>query len=101
MFEFVRYTFLVMLGLACMVTMFISLAVTGSILTQNGQAEVVLDQNIANWTLGLTAVLACLWLSSEFLLRVPLTIFYWFSDNRDQLAGYAVISAIFLVFVVS
>lgn len=101
MFEFVRYTFLVFLGLASMMTMFISLAVTGSILAQQGDVEAGLNPHVVFWILGVTATIICLWLSSSFILRVPLTILNWLSENRDQLAAYGVISLIFIVFVIS
>ncbi len=101
MFEFVRYTILVLVGLASIITLFISLAITGALIVQTSDLPVQNTNYATFWTLGLTALMACAWLSNNFVRRVPVTIFKWLQANKDQITAYCVISVIFFVFVVS
>ena len=101
MFEFVRYTFLVLLGLACIVTLFISIAITGAVVTQNGGLESAHSANAIYWSWGIMAFAACFWIFGRFLLRVPLTILYWLQDYREHITAYALIGLICFIFVIT
>lgn len=101
MFELVRYTFLVVLGLACLVAIFIAIAVTSTIVGRSSGLDP--EQNYFTTYLiwGGAALATCLWLSNSFIVKVPRTIGAWFQKNKDHIAAYTVISMIFLVFVVA
>jgi len=101
MFEFVRYTILVLLGLASMVALFISLAITGTVIAQTGEFEAGNNYYATFWTLGLSAIIGCLWLSNAFVRQVPRTILNWIAVNKDHITTYCVVTVIFFVFVVS
>ncbi len=100
MFELVRYTFLVLLGLSCLVALFISIPLISSILIQSGNFEAEYNQPMALWMWGIIAASTCLWLSSSFILKVPGTIYSWLTINKDHIAAYSVISLIFIMFVI-
>ena len=99
MFEFMRYTLLVCVGLASMLIMFLSLALTGSIVAQSGGFDHGQQSAVSWWVLGLSALIICAALSNSFVRRIPSTIFQWLRMNRDSLAVYCVVTAIFFVFV--
>lgn len=101
MFEFMRYTLLVFVGLASMLVMFASLALTGSIVAESGGFDKGEQGAVTFWILGLSAIIICAWLSNSFIRRIPQTIFQWLRTNRDSLAVYCVVTAIFFVFVAS
>ncbi len=100
MFELVRYTFLVLLGLTSIVALFISIPLLSSVLIQSGNFEPEYNYPTSLWLWGIMASSICLWLSSSFLLKVPSTVLSWMSINKDNIAAYSVISIIFIMFVV-
>lgn len=107
MYEFVRYTFMILLGLASLVTIFISTALTGAIVTQNaavtaGGATTLSESSITiYWIWGLMAIIACLWIFGSFLYRVPLTILHWLQDHKDHITAYGLVLFICFIFVIS
>ena len=101
MFEFMRYTLLVFVGLASMLAMFASLALTGSIVAETGGFDQSEQSAVTFWILGLSAIIICASLSKSFVRRIPRAIFQWLRVNRDSLAVYCVVTAIFFVFVAS
>jgi hypothetical protein len=100
MFELVRYTFLVLLGLTSIVALFISIPLLSGVIIQSGDFAPEYNHHAATWMWGIAASSICLWLSSSFLLKVPATIISWLSINKDNIAAYSVISLIFIMFVV-
>lgn len=101
MYEFWRYTLLVLVGLASMMVMFISLALSGALVASAGEAPSVADLGPAYWVLGLSALYCCLWLTGDFCRRIPRLVLSWLSTHKDQLTATSVIMVIFLVFIVS
>lgn len=99
MFELVRYTFLVLLGLTCIVALFITMPLISAIILQSGEFETD-NYRSASWIWGIMAISICLWLSSSFILKVPNTVLSWLSINKDNIAAYSVVSLIFIMFVV-
>jgi|GEM_PF-4042122 len=100
MFELVRYTFLVLLGLTSIVALFISIPLLSGVVIQSGEFSPESNHQASLWMWGIMASSICLWLSSSFLLKVPGTIISWLSINKDNIAAYSVISLIFIMFVV-
>lgn len=100
MYELVRYTFLVLLGLACLVTLFISIAITATIVAHNGETSIQMTDSVM-WIWGAMAIAGCLWLSGTFFRSIYQAVYYWFQDYRDQITTYSVIGVIFIVFVIS
>lgn len=101
MFEFVRYTFLVLLGLACIVTLFISIAITGAVVTQSGSLEASHSTYAIYWSWGIMALAICFWIFGRFLLCVPFTILYWIQDYREHITAYALIGFICFIFIIT
>ena len=99
MYELMRYTFLVLLGLAGMVVLFLSLAVTGTYVAFNGDYPTTPDLNAAIWMMGLSALCACLLLSRDFARYNPSLTLGWLGKNKEELTGYAVITFIVMIFV--
>lgn len=103
MSEFLRYTFLVLLGLCSILTLFMSIAFTGVLVAQSGEmdtAVVNVDKTIY-YIWGIMAFGACLWLLSTFTRGLLRSTMGWFNVYRENIATYSVISLIFIVFVIS
>jgi len=100
MFELMRYTLLVVLGLTCLIILFIAIAVTSSILGQSGGLNPEQSHFTAYLIWGITAFCSCLWLSSSFILHTPKLIAAWWQRNKDHITAYAVVTMIFFVFVI-
>ena len=103
---FVRYTFMVLLGLSCILALFISVAYTGAIVAHTGSVEAGninagYNPSTTFWIWGFMSMGICLWLSSSFILKVPFTILHWLIVNKDHVAAYSVIGLIFVLFVVA
>ncbi|GJM01895.1 MAG: hypothetical protein DHS20C08_03960 [Rhodomicrobium sp.] len=101
MYEFVRYTFMVLLGLASLVAIFISFALTGAIVAQEDGASLAESSITIYWIWGAMAITGCLWIFGSFLYRVPFTILYWLQDHKDHITAYGVIMLLCVIFVVS
>ena len=88
MYELMRYTLLVVIGLACLIALFIAIAITSSIVGRSGGLNP--EQNhFATYTVwGIAALAACLWISSSFLVNAPKIIGNWLMENKDHIVSF-------------
>lgn len=101
MYEFVRYTFLVLLGMASLVALFISFAITGAVVTGTEGRDLAENSTAIYWIWGVMAISGCLWLFGSFLCRVPFTILHWLQDHKDHITAYLVLLLITMIFISS
>ncbi len=96
-----RYTCLVVIGLACLVALFIAIAVTSTIVSRSGGLNPEQSYFTTYTIWGVAALAACIWISSSFFLNAPRIIGNWFQQNKDHIATYTAFTLIVVVFVVT